>query len=254
MASRIASLLAAPALSVVAVTVVTAVTLAPRLAHAAPPSPDLLNKLAAQAAQLEATEQRTSFLVEGKLESVDSAGNVDDVKEMQARVESDGKKQHVIVVRYLNAGKDETLDAQRKQNEHAEEEKAKSEEDRKKEHKLSIPFAASEQAKYVFDQVEADPSDPDRVRITFTPKEPTKETVEGSIWADAKTGRPYSTGFKLSKPGAFVDFVHIQIELGAQTPLGPEVSRVTVDGAGGLLFIHKHFRGVANLHDYRVAP
>ena len=249
MASRFASLLAAPALSAAAI-----ITVAPRHARAAPPSPDLLNKLAAQAAQLEATEQRTSFLAEGKLESVDSSGNVDDVKEMQARVESDGKKQHVIVVRYLNAGKDETRDAQRKQNEHAEEEKAKSEEDRQKEHKLSIPFAASEQAKYVFDQVETDPGDPYRVRITFVPKEPTKDTIEGSIWADAKTGRPYSTGFKLSKPGAFVDFVHIQIELGAQTPLGPEVSRVTIDGAGGLLFIHKHFRGVANLHDYRVAP
>ena len=242
MASRIALLLAAT------------VTLAPRFAHAAPPSPELMNKLAAQSAQLEATEPRTSFVAEGKLESVDSEGKVDDVKEMQARVESDGKKQHVIVVRYLNAGKDETLDAQRKQNEHAEEEKSRSEEDKKKDHKLSNPFVASEQAKYVFDQVEADASDPDRVRITFVPKEPTKDTIEGSLWADAKTGRPYSTGFKLSKPGAFIDFVHFQIELGAQTPLGPEVSRVTVEGAGGLLFIHKHFRGFAALHDYRVSP
>jgi hypothetical protein len=249
MASRFASLLAASALSALAI-----VTLAPRPAHAAPPSPDLLEKLAAQAAQLEATEPKTSFVVDGKLESLDGDGKVDDVKEMQARVESDGKKQHVIVVRYLNAGKDETLDAQRKQNENAEEEKAKSDEEKKKEHKLSIPFSAKEQPKYVFDQRETDPNDPDRVRITFVPKEPTKDTVEGSIWADAKTGRPYSTGFKLSKPGVFIDYVHIQIELGAQTPLGPEVSRVTVDGAGGLLFIHKHFRGVANLHDYRVAP
>ena len=228
-------------------------TLAPRCANAAPPSPELMTKLAAQAAQLEATEPRTSFLVEGKVESVDTDGKVDDVKEVQARVESDGKKQHVIVVRYLDAGKDATLDAQRKQNEHAEEEKGRSEEDKKKDHKLSNPFAASEQAKYLFDQAETDANDPDRVRIAFVPKEPTKDTVEGSLWADAKTGRPYSTGFKLSKPGTFIDYVHIQIELGAQTALGPEVSRVTVDGAGGLLFIHKHFRGFANLHDYRVA-
>jgi hypothetical protein len=233
-----------------------AAPLAPHLARAAAPSPDLLSKLAGQSAQIEAMAKKTSFVVEGKLESVDKDGKTDDVKEMQARVESDGNKQHVIVMRYLTDGKDETLDAQRKANEAAEKEKAKSDEERAhdKEHRIRIPFLAAEQSHYVFDQVETDAADPDRVRISFVPREPSKETVEGSIWVDTKTGRPYSTGFKLSKPGTFVDYVHVQIELGAQTPAGPEVSRVTIDGAGGLLFIHKHFRGVANLHDYRVTP
>ena len=248
--------LAPPVLASLAAATLAGVVLAPRLAHAAAPSPELLGKLAGQSAQIEAMQKRVSFVVEGKLESVDGDGKIDDVKEMKARVESDGKKQHFIVMRYLTDGKDETLEAQRKANEAAEKEKAKSDEERAddREHRLRIPFVTAEQGKYVFDQVETDASDPDRVRITFVPRAPSKDTVEGSIWVDAKTGRPYSTGFKLSKPGHFVDYVHIQIELGAQTQEGPEVSQVTIDGAGGFLFIHKHFRGVANLHDYRVTP
>ena len=44
------------------------------------------------------------------------------------------------------------------------------------------------------------------------------------------------------------------IELAEKTELGPAISRVTVDGKGGILFFHKHFRGEARLFDYRFVP
>jgi hypothetical protein len=227
----------------------------PSLSHAAAPSADLLQKLAAYSSQLESLQKHMSFVVDGKLESIDGDGHTDGTKEGEARVVSNGKKQHVIVVRYLDDGKDETRESQRKINEREEAEAKKTEEERQKdERKIPIPFLAAEQPKYVFDVVETDAHDPNRVRITFVPREPTKETVEGAIWVDATTGRPLSTGFKLSKPGMFIEYVHIQIELGAQTSAGPMVSHMTVEAAGGFLFVHKHFRGVATMHDYRVTP
>ena len=122
-----------------------------------------------------------------------------------------------------------------------------------KKRELRMPFLATEQARYTFDVVEKDKDDPTRVRVTFVPKSKDETTIEGSAWVDEREGTVLSAGFKLSRTSMWIDYVHIQVEFGAKTPLGPAVSKVSMDGRGGILFFRKHFRAEATLSDWRVA-
>ena len=149
----------------------------------------------------------------------------------------------------MKDGKDKA-DDMRKQTKESNDE---SKEDRAKKH-IEMPFVAAAQPHYVFDQVAVDTADPSRVQISFVPREPSEHTSEGSVWVDTKAGTILTAGFKLSKPGFFVDYVHITMEFGAKTELGPAISRITLDGKGGILFIRKRFRGWATLSDYTMTP
>jgi hypothetical protein len=225
--------------------VVLVVSLAfPRVARAQPPSPDLMARLAVHAAGFEAMKTRASYAVDGKLERIDGDGNADSVREMQAQVDADGGEVHVRIVKYVEDGRDKTDEARKKARDD------KDDDDRD----LKMPFLRGEQPRYTFDQIEADRADPARVRIAFVPRARADDTIEGSAWVDTRTGTVLSAGFKLSKTPMFVDYVHITLEFGAPTSLGPAVSKVQMVGRGGLLFLRKRFRAAATLSDYRVSP
>lgn len=229
--------------------VILAVALLARSASAQPPDADLLARLAVHAAAIERMRTHASYAIEGELDSLDGDGKVDSVKKMTARIVADGEKTRLVVVKCTDDGKDTTEQARkdaRAGNERTKEERAK-------EH-VEMPFVAEAQPHYVFDQIAVDAADPTRVQISFVPKEPNEHTSEGSAWVDARTGTLLSAGFKLSKPGMFVEYVHLTIELAAKTEIGPAISRVTVDGKGGILFFRKHFRGAATLSEYRIVP
>ena len=184
------------------------------------------------------------------MDLLDGDGQVDSRKELKGHVDANGDGPKLTVIRYVEDGKDKTADAIK--DAHAAEEKG-----RKKRHEgkqAKMPIRADEQGRYVFDQAETDPRDPSRVRVTFVPKEPADDTFEGSAWVDATNGTIISAGFKLSRTPMFVDFVHFSVEFGAATSLGPAVSRVSVEGKGGILFFRKHFRATATLSDYTVTP
>ena len=218
----------------------------PTSADAAAPAPDLMAKLASYGAGFEALRTRASYTIDGQMEILDGDGNADSVKQMKARVEADGINVKFVVLRFIEDGEDKTGDAQKQAQKRAQERKA--------EKKFRIPVLADEQPRYVFDQVEVDARDPAVVRIAFTPRVPTDDTIEGSAWVDTRTGALVSAGFKISKPPVFVDYVHIQLEFGAPTGLVPAVSRVVADGNGGVLFFRKHFHVAATISDYRLAP
>jgi hypothetical protein len=222
---------------------------APRLARAQPPAPELLARVAVHAEAIERMRTHASYAIEGELDSLDGDGKVEGVKKVKARIEADGEKTRLIILSSFDDGKDTTEQARkdaRKGNERTKEERAKQH--------VEMPFVGSVQPRYTFDQIAVDPADPTRVEIAFVPKEPSEHTSEGSAWIDTKSGTLLSAGFKLSKPGFFVDYIHLTIELAAKTELGPAISRVTVDGKGGILFLRKHFRGEAVLTDYRILP
>jgi hypothetical protein len=223
---------------------------APRLARADPPSPELLAKLADYADRFERQRTHASYAVEGRLDELDRDGKTDETKELWGHVDADGTEARLTVIRYLDDGKDKTADAIKEARESAEKSKKKKKEGKE----LKMPIRGDEQARYVFDQVETDPHDPARVRITFVPKERADDTVEGSAWVNADSGAPISAGFKMSRTPIFVDYIHFTVEFGAQTSLGPAVSKVIVDGKGGILFFRKHFRATASLSDYRILP
>jgi hypothetical protein len=221
----------------------------PREAHADPPPPELMAKLAAHAEAFEAMRTHASYAIAGELDETDADGKTTSTKTGAARVEADGHATHTVVLRYAEDGKDETADAQKRARA-ADEKRAH----RPDAERIHMPFLERERANYTFDEVEHDPADPTRVRLTFTPKQPSERTIEGSAWVDANAGQLVSAGFKVSRTPIFVDHIHITVEFGAETSLGHAVSRVTVDGGGGILFFHKHFVGTATLSDYRVVP
>ncbi len=235
-------------LALVTLLVAFALALLPgeRTALAQPPSAALLARLAVQAAQLERMRTHASFTVEGRLESLDGDGTVASLKEGKARVQADGKAAHVDVLRYVEDGKDETAEAREKVRDGA---KKPKDQDKRP---IRMPFHAGEQPRYVFDVVKVDPADPTRVLVSFVPKIREDDTIEGSAWVDTRAGTVLSAGFKLSRTPAFVDYVHVTVVFGAKTSLGPAISKVTVEGKGGVLFFHKHFVGEATLSDYRI--
>ncbi len=210
----------------------------------AAPSQDLLARLAVHAAHFETMRTHASFAVEGRLDGVDGDGKTDSVKEMKARVDADGKTVVFKILKYVEDGEDKTAEAQQKQR------------DRKKDAKrpeIRMPFHMLEQPRYVFDQIAVDPTRPTLVRIGFVPKVPAENTIQGSAWVDTVTGTVLSAELKLSKTPMFVDYVLFSVEFGAQTSLGPAISRATMEGKGGFLFVQKRFRGVATLSQHRIA-
>jgi len=74
------------------------------------------------------------------------------------------------------------------------------------------------------------------------------------ISGETLAARATTLSFKMSRTPIFVGYIHFTVEFGAQTSLGPAVSKVIVDGKGGILFFRKHFRATASLSDYRILP
>lgn len=227
----------------------------PRTAHAQPPSPELLEKLSHHAIVFEEIARRGSFTFDRMIEELDRSGKVDERKHLVARVDKDGKHStRTIVLKAEENGRDTTQKEQddaRKENE----KEAKDHPDGHNDDAFHMPFLASEQPRYVFDQVATDPADPTRVQISFVPKKAAKNTIEGSAWVDTVSGTVISTGVKLSQPPEHVDWVHVTAEFGAKTPLGPAISHVTFEAKGGFLFIiRKHFHVDIHLTDYQIAP
>jgi hypothetical protein len=235
-----------PGIAAIFAIVFAAALSAPSAASAAQPSPELMARLADYAARLDSMRAHASYRVEGELATLDGTGTSVSVKAMEARVEANGQSARLNVIHYTEDGEDKTTDAQKKAREHEKKKKDKT--------RIRIPTLATEQPRYVFDQVETDPADPSRVKITFVPKVRDDDTIEGSAWVDARTGSLISAGFKLSKTSLLVEYVHFTVEFGESTPLGAAVSTVHVEGEGGIPLFRKHFRGTARVHDYEIVP
>ena len=221
----------------------------PRAAGAQTPDADLMKRLAVHASHFESMRTRASYAIEGHMENVDGDGNANSIKEVKAHIDADGTTAKVTVERYTEDGEDKTGDAREKARESDSEPAAE-----KEKTIIRMPFLAAEQGRYLFDQVAVDGADPARIRIAFVPRVAAENAIEGSAWIDTRTATVLSAGFKISKTGTFVDYVHVTVEFGAPTALGPAVSRVTVEGKGGILFLRKRFRGAVTLSDYRISP
>ena len=221
---------------------------ASRSASALPPSADLLARLANNSDAFEEIFERATYRMEEEIDGLDSDGKVAERKSIKAHTAWEGTMRHKIVDLCLKDGKDVTATEQ--------------EEIRKKEEReggargprLRSPFLQAEQSRYTFDQTAVDPTNPARVEIAFSPKKADAHTVEGTAWVDTASGSVLTAGAKMSKTPMFVDWVHITVELGAPTPLGPALSRLTFEAKGGLLFfVQKHVRGEIKFSDYRIA-
>lgn len=223
----------------------------PRIARATTPAPDLMLKLAVHAANFETMKTHASFLIAGKLDELDGNGAAKSTREATGQVTADGTKLHFAVLRYLEDGQDMTADAQAKAK--AADQKPASP-GAPKRRDFRMPFHTGEQPRYYFDQISVDGANPTRVQIAFVPKIREDDTVEGSAWVDTVAGTVLSTGFKLTKPPSAIDYVHAQLTFGANTSLGPMISKIDVELAGGFLFVRKHLRGTATLTNHSIVP
>jgi hypothetical protein len=226
-----------------------AVIFAARTAGAEPPAPELMAKLAATSAGFDRARHDATFAMESRVETLDGDGHVTGVETRSERVVRECMTTHVVVVNATKDGADRTAQVRR---EEAEKQAANAKDDKRG--RFDIPFLASEQSRYVFDVVGTDPNNPAHVRIAFTPKDADSHSVEGSAWVDRNTAQFLSAGLRVSKPGVFMDYLHATLEVGATTEVGPALSRITFDGKGGFLFIHKHVRGSVVFSDYKIAP
>ncbi len=224
----------------------------PRIARAAPPDAALLAKLALHAANFETMKTHTSFLVAGKVVELDGAGNATKPREMTAQVTADGTKLHFAVLRFIDDGNDRTIEAQTKAKDSAAKDASANPPPKKRDFRM--PFHTGEQPRYTFDQVAIDPANPTRVQIAFVPKIREDDTVEGTAWVDALAGTVLSTGFKLTRPPTGMDYVHAQITFGANTSLGPSISKIDMEAEGGILWVRKHLKGSATLTNHVIVP
>ena len=215
-----------------------------------PVPPELLGKLAATSSRFEAMMHRASFTVTGRMGDVSGDGSLTSPKEGTFRVTMHGATAKVDILKYSEDGEDKIAEAKKKQEERAKEARKP----RKADDEIHLPFLETEQAKYDFHIGEVDARDPEHVRVFFHAKAPAENLVNGSSWVDARTGDILTTSVTASKTPAFVDYLRMQFELGEKTSMGPAISKVSFEGAGGFLFIRRHFRGTATLASYAIAP
>lgn len=208
---------------------------------AAAPDPALLDKLGARALSLEAYANGSRVTVDVVAEELDSDGKAKKTTHTALRVGRSGAKVERKLLTFIEDGKDLT-----------EAKRVELEKPPKKEGAaVKSPFHPDQRAKYQF-AVLAPPADkPSLVRLGFQPAgEKTAELYVGDATVDPETGDVLALSLRPSKTPAFVDSLSIEATLDAQTPAGRAMSRLTLKGVAGFLFIKQRFRVVTTFSDY----
>lgn len=208
---------------------------------AATPDPALLDKLGARALALEAYANGSRVTVDVVAEELDADGKVKKTTHTALRVGRSGTKVERKLLTFIENGKDLT-----------ESKRAELERPPKKEGAaVKSPFHPDQRARYQF-AVLAPPADkPTRLRLGFQPAAgKTEELYVGDATVDPETGDVLALSLRPSKTPAFVDSLSIEATLDAPTPAGRAMSRLTLKGVAGFLFIKERFRVVTTFSDY----
>ncbi|HEY7863352.1 MAG TPA: hypothetical protein VIE39_06825, partial [Thermoanaerobaculia bacterium] len=106
-------------------------------------------------------------------------------------------------------------------------------------------------ARHTFSLAGADSQDPSLTRIAFQPKgSASPETFKGEAGVDPATGTVRWIRFRPAKNPKHVTRMEVTMLYGLETPGGPALSRVSVDGEGGILFVKKGYRSESTFSDY----
>jgi hypothetical protein len=115
---------------------------------------------------------------------------------------------------------------------------------------FSNPFSADAQRKYRYWVVEPKPGDGSLVRIHFEPNgEATPRLNTGEALVDPASATLVSIDAHPSDYPSFVRFVHFEAKY-ANTSEGPVRTDFRVEGAGGFLFVKKHYREATHCSDF----
>ncbi len=208
---------------------------------AATPEPALLEKLGVRALQLETYVNDSRVTVDVVAEELDGDGAVKKTTHTTLRVGRSGGKVERKLLTYTENGKDLT-----------ESKRAELEKPPKKEGAgVKSPFHPDERAKYQF-AVLAPPGDrPSLARLGFQPAgEKTDQLYSGDATIDPQTGDVLTLSLRPSKNPSFVDSLSMEASFDAQSPAGRAMSRLSMKGVAGLLFVKQRFRVVTTFSDY----
>lgn len=221
------------------------------LAGATPDLTAVLAKVSEREARMAKILENSSHTTATRAEELDKKGKVESVTESLERVTLRAGKPERQILKYVRDGKDDTANEKKKR---AGAKAGPPGKERSMKIGAKSPFDASEQGKHRFTLVGPDAADPSRVTIRFEPKgKPSPETSVGEAVVDPETGAIVRLRFRPAENPTFVDHMDVQMEYGATTREGPALSRVTIEGAGGILFVKKRMKMTVTLSDYEFA-
>jgi hypothetical protein len=188
-------------------------------------------------------------------EELDSDGKTEHLTETVMRLTHPHGKTETELVSVIEDGKDVT--AKKRAEASARKAKHAGEKDDGKHEGQGFeainPFNQESIPKYRYWVVGPLPAPGRPVRIHFEPNgEATKEQMKGEANVDPLTGAVLEADLHPAAPPALLDHLDIQAHLSAPSAGGPMLSSFSVDGAGHLLFFHKHIRFSAEF-DYAPA-
>ena len=218
----------------------------PLTAFAAAPSPELMQKLAANEAQLQHLYDEGDYHVTTKYQTLDPAtGAVKLTNDMETRMfRKDGKPWEEIT-KFVEGGKDVTAAHA------AQREKEVRDGKRKRADGVPFrsPFSAAEQPKYRFNELPA--AEPGKTTIAFEPITATKDTQVGTALVDVATATARHMEFHPAIKPNFVHKLDMVLEL-VETPAGWALGTLVVDAEGGLFFVKKRVHVESKIEGYEL--
>jgi len=210
------------------------------LCAAAEPPADLLKKLAEHDARIDRIYKEGSFATEAKSEELKGDGEVKHTLEIWMRVTQQGGKRVQLLAKALKDGKDVTEERRKKDDPLGESKRSE-----------ISPFAANVQQQYAFKVLGAEKSDASLMRIHFEPKGTyTEDLLIGEAVVDPRAGEVVRINSRPSDYPSNLDRVNTDIQFDQKTVSGRVLSRISMEGEGGFLFIKTRFRNTITYSDY----
>lgn len=204
--------------------------------------PTLLQRLSAQNKRVEQLRHRGVVTMTTRTDQLDRRGRTESHTESVERVSFRNGTQVRELVAFTRDGVDRTAEEKARRGGG----RSRGEEEKRRDSlglDVSSPFAAGESGKYRFALRGADSADPNRLRIGFEPAAAAAPGVNvGEALVDAAAGVPIRIRFRPSVHPKHVERMEIEMEYGDLTPEGPALSKISIEGVGGFLFIKKKFR------------
>jgi hypothetical protein len=199
----------------------------------------LLGRLAQHVAAIDRAFGWASLTIVTRYETLRGA-TVDSVREEETRYRRAGGHEARRLVRCVEDGKDCSKRERRERDA-----------DHGHSQEVELPFAAAEQAKYLFTFTGAEPASPGRVWIAFAPRgAASTELFVGKALVNVSSGVLEEIVGTVSKLPMGLRRVDVRARFDATTPFGTGVSQLDVDYETRFLFFKRHRRIVIRVSDY----
>ncbi len=195
-------------------------------------------------------ERLQAMTVTSVTEERDGKGRVTFSRERVQRMAQQEGKQASELVLWRENGKDVTAEQR------AEAQKRSTEGAGDKLSAFELPFTPENQPRHRFSVVGPDAQDPRKLRLRFEPagaRDP--QVLRGEALVDPESGHVLQLRFQPSKyPSMLIDRLDVEMDFRTHPEVGAVVSRLVVDGEGGLLFFKKRGRSTVTFSDVVFKP